>query len=60
MYTGVLLLFALAVASYFVYQFGQVVVALPLTLPFAVIFSGLVDICPRGALPAGGRRPGSL
>ncbi|MDP9474910.1 MAG: AI-2E family transporter [Actinomycetota bacterium] len=52
-YVGVLLLFGLAVASYFVYQVGQVVLALLLTLLFSVILSGPVDYLARRGLTRG-------
>ena len=52
-YAGVLLLFALAVASYFVYQVGQVVLALLLTLLFAVILSRPVDYLSQKGLTRG-------
>ncbi|CAN5298574.1 AI-2E family transporter [soil metagenome] len=52
-YIGVLLLFTLAVASYFVYQVGQVVLALLLKLLLAVILSGPVDYLSRKGLTRG-------
>ena len=52
-YVGVLLLFALAIASYFVYQVGQVILVLLLTLLFAVIVSGPVDYLDRRGVTRG-------
>lgn len=52
-YLGVVLLFALLVGSYFVYQLQQVVLTFLLTLLFAVIVSGPVNYLARRGLSRG-------
>ena len=49
-YIAAVLLFALAVGAYFVYQIGQVVLTLLLTLLLAVILSGPVNLLARRSL----------
>jgi predicted PurR-regulated permease PerM len=52
-YVGILLLFVLAVGSYFVYQVAQVVLTLLVTLLLAIILSGPVNYLARRGLSRG-------
>lgn len=52
-YVGILLLFALAIGSYFVYQVAQVVLTLLATLLLAVILAGPVNYLARRGLRRG-------
>ena len=50
-YAGVVLLLALLVGLYFVYQIGQVALAFGLALLLAVVLGGPVDYLARRGLP---------